>query len=133
MAKKRGRPKGAGNAKYRGDDHQSKLEMARLQVADPELSDWAAARLVAPQAAGYAGSGDLGTTPRRLYDQYREPGVKEHYIDLVRQEMTPPPLPLSLIEISQQMEKTWRPIMDDFNRAARIRNAFRPKLPRNFS
>jgi hypothetical protein len=136
MAKKRGRPKGAGNLKYRDADHQSKLEMARLQLADPELTDHAAANRVAPQAAGYAGDGDLGTTARRLYDQYREPGVKKHYMDLARGETKPPPpppQPMSIVEMAQQIERTWKPILDDANRAVRAYDALLPKLPKDFS
>jgi hypothetical protein len=132
MTRRRGRPKGARNRKHWRQDYRLCIEMARLQRADPALSDWSVARQVAPQAVGYDGDNShQGKCVRRLHDHYV--AEKARYLALARARDRPPISPVELaqssIGIAQQIERQWRPFLkaqEEISALARLIKRLKP-------
>jgi hypothetical protein len=101
-----GRPKGAKNRKYRESDYLLCIKMAKLQIRDAQLSDWAVARRVAPEAVGFDGDTSFqGKCVRRLHDSYKP--SKDSYMRLAEAELNPPPPrpPQSLVGMLTQIQR----------------------------
>jgi hypothetical protein len=104
MPAKRGRPKGAGNRKYRNADEQLCIEMAKHRLLKPSLSSWDAARKVAPGAIGYDGdSSHQGKCVRRLHEQYVRDEVRFQRLARLRLN---PPRRLSALEFAAAVQRS---------------------------
>ena len=127
MARKRGRPRGAGNFKFREADHQDCLAIARLRRAEPGISLWQAIFRV---AGGDGGWKHQGARQRRLHRKYRS--NERWYLHLVELADRPPPPVVSIVAMAQQIVDAWRPVIqahEDLARLTRQITASLPKLP----